>query len=471
MNLKNKFSRRDLFKTAAVGMAGLAVQSVIPKSLLANPIGRNASTARPNILFLSVDQLSWNSIACNGCTTVNTPNIDKIFQNGLSFDQSYASCPICSPARTSWYTGREPIEHGVVDMSPNSKIVGNMFDIGQVFISGGYETAFFGKWAVTGRDPEHNSFTTCFEAEAPKIGEGEHRDDVVARLASGFLASRASSDPLSADPFLMMVNLVNPHDVVEWKTALDNEPADFPIPEITGTVDSLPLPPNFHKIPKIEPGLVQDKVRGQPESQWSDRWWKYYIWGYQRYIEMADDLVGQVMDTLARSPYADNTLVVFTSDHGEGQGCHKTTGKEFLYDEAARVPYVFTGNLGGQPIRKGKTNMLTAQVDLMPTLCEYASITTPDNMRGKSLKQVVDGNTDNVGRAYIRAECEVSGRMIRSDQYKYIKYEDDGVEQFFNMQLDPWEKNNLVTPSNPSPPDIQQYRDWLTEYDGNLIPA
>lgn len=456
MNFENKISRRDLLKAGAACAAGAAIQGMFGSNTLLAAGGPGS----PNILLLTIDQLSWNAIANNGCTFVKTPNIDKIFQKGISFNKSYSSCPLCAPARTTWYTGREAKEHLVVDN--NTDIDPGITDMGRVFsdpVTGKYEAALFGKWHVPGRLPE-GSFPITHQGTG--IGEGEHRDSVIARLASGFLASRTSQAP-----FLAVVNLVNPHDTCQWKNGLATElPAPFPIAEIAASLP--PLPGNFYDVPNPEPGLVANKFRGAQEPNWSPTWWQYYIWGYHRYIEMVDSEVGLIMNTLARSPYADNTLVVFTSDHGEGQGCHKTTGKIFLYDEAARVPLVFSGKISGVPISTTAVtnNTLVASVDILPTVCAYANITPPEKMRGRNLKPVLDGGS--ITRDYIRAESDKKGRMIRSAQYKYIKYNDDGVEQLFDMQNDPLEKINRADDGGAWGPVLQLHRDYLTAYEATL---
>jgi arylsulfatase A-like enzyme len=448
--LKNTYqlTRREFLKLGATCAAGVAAQNMFGANVLTSK-----NIHRPNFLFINVDQLSWDVIGLNGCTEVKTPNIDRILKSGVSFNRSYSANPVCSPARTSWYTGREPCEHGV--LFNGMKIYDStMPDMGQVFSSAGYDTFFCGKWHVGGRDSK-SSFIKSMQGAG--VSEGEHQDAVAARAMSGYLMSRSNDKP-----FLGLVCLINPHDCCQWWKEIHVPIKPFPLTEIT-----LPnLPPNFDKIPEREPQAVRNAYRN-PKGRsglWDKTWWRYYIYGYHRLIEMVDKQVGLVLDTLARSQYADNTFVIFSSDHGDGHGCHQTTGKQFLYDEAARVPLVVS--YPGKIKNPTTDSNLVSGVDLFPTLCDYAGITAPPKLRGKSLRPILEGDVKKF-RPFLRSETMGSGRMIVSDQYKYIMYKDDPNEQLFDMTNDSGETKNLAFDSQYTEVH-KDHMSMLTEYDAML---
>ena len=162
-------------------------------------------------------------------------------------------------------------------------------------------------------------------------------------------------------------------------------------------------------------------------------------------VEMLDAEVGRVLDALEDSGQAGNTLVLFTSDHGEGGARHSRVQKWYPYEESAKVPLI--ARLPGViPAGVRDTTHMVSTIDLFPTFCEFAGAAAPVLPHARSLKPLMTG--DKVQwRDTLAIETQVVGRSIRSAQYKYVKYMNDPVEMLFDMKNDPWETKNLATVS------------------------
>lgn len=422
---KFQLSRRDFL---AASMAGAA--SVVLNKVSAAPVTRRR---RPNFLLISCDQLSWNAIRANGCRYVNTPNIDRLAAAGMNFDLSYASQPVCCPARASWVTGLMPSEHRVVGNS--APILTTVPDFGRWLSDRGYEAVHVGKWHVPNRAAKEG-----FRVISDSYPEGTYSDITLAEGARSYLMSRDRSTP-----FVMHVGFMNPHDICQM-SLMPLIGDKFPYPEIRDQLP--PLPENFEAKPD-ETKLFADKVRNhwtrRGMKPWTELEWRYYRWLYYRYVEMLDNCVGHVLDSLEMSGELDNTLVIFTSDHGEGQGFHGLGLKAYLYDEAVRVPFIAAWP-GRIPEGMRNTTDFVSSIDLFSTFCDYADVEAPP-VTGQSLRPVFEG-LPNDRRNYVVSQCFnyrwPSARMIRTERYKLIRFTEEEPVQLFDMRRDPLETVNLA---------------------------
>ncbi len=444
----NAISRRRFLKTGAAGAAGLALA----------PAFRAFAQERrpPNLLFIQTDQLGIRALSAHGCEHVKTPNMDRLIRKGVTFRLSYSANPVCCPARSAWYTGRASSETGVVQNE--WRIAENMPDLGQWFSARGYESVYAGKWHVPGRD-----FYKSFRVLTPGHGMGEHGDAAISRAAEGFLLNYRGDKP-----FFLSLGFLQPHDCCYWAWELAKDTGKLLYPELADKLP--PLPGNFH-FDMQEPELVRKPWREGKAWEflhgWSEQHWRYYIWGYYRHVEMVDAEIGRALDALEDAGLARNTLVVFSSDHGDGMGCHKTVQKGFLYDEAAAVPFVVSWP--GQ-VAEGvqDTAHLVSGLDLAPTLCDYAGIETPPKARGLSLRPLLE-QKPAPWREFLVSESNIKGRMVRTSDYKFITYKDDPVEQLFDMKADPWETKNLAGEARCAGV-MADLKKRLSEWEGQLEP-
>jgi arylsulfatase A-like enzyme len=444
-------SRRQFLQTGTLGAAALAAGPLHA----APAVGRSR---QPNILFINVDQLNGNILSSHGCTYVNTPNIDRLLARGISFRESYSANPVCCPARAAWFTGRPPSENGVVinDVYPIDE---NMPDLGQWFSARGYESFYAGKWHVSGRN-----FTKSFQVLTNGSGIGENTDSVVSRAAQGFLLNHTGDKP-----FFLTLGFLQPHDICYWVFQNSEPPAKLPYPELEDELP--PLQDNFNFDPReperLKNGWRNMKGNWQYMSRWPDWLWRYYRWAYYRHVEMVDAQVGRVLDALEDSPYADNTLVVFCADHGDGMGCHHLHQKMYFYEEAALVPFVISWPGEVAQGVQDRTHLVSG-LDLATTLCDYAGIDAPPKARGRSLRPLAQQQSVP-WREFIVSEVSITGRMVRTPEWKLITYSDSPTQQLFDMRNDRGEMRNLWA-DGTQPQVVADLHKRLDEWEATLEP-
>jgi len=180
-----------------------------------------------------------------------------------------------------------------------------------------------------------------------------------------------------------------------------------------------------------------------------------------------DAQVGRVLDALEDSKHADNTLVVFSSDHGDGMGCHHLHQKMYFYEEAARVPLVISWPGEVAEGVEDRTHLVSG-LDLAPTLCNYAGIEAPPKARGRSLRPLAEGH--NVPwREFLVSEVSITGRMVRTPEWKLITYSDSPTQQLFDMRKDRGEMKNLWA-EGTHPQVVADLHKRLEEWEATLEP-
>ncbi len=452
--LRQHINRREFIK---LGGSALAVfgSSVSCKSVSAAKQSRKLKPK--NILLIITDQQHIDTIAAGGCRHVRTPALDRLKTRGVSFTESYSSNPVCSPARSSIFTGRASSETGV--HVNNLPIRSDIPNLGQWFSQETkYETVYAGKWHIP------RSFTNDipgFKVINTGIGGlGYLCDTVTSRACEGYLRNRSQSRP-----FLMVASFLQPHDICEWLRLNTKDPGQLRYKELAGELPE--LPDNF-QFDKNEPEMVKRtrQARDPANANWSKQQWQYYLWSYYRHIEFVDAEIGRVLQALEDFGYAKNTLVLLTADHGEGTGHHQMVRKNTLYDESAKVPLIFSWP-GHVAENRTESFHLVSGLDIMPTLCDYAGIKPPKNMRGRSLRSILGAGIFSWGHTIITEVSSNRGRMLRTPRYKYITYKDDMVEQLFDMKDDPGETKNLATSSKYAS-TLAEHRRMLRDWESRL---
>ena len=413
---------------------------------------------RPNILLITTDQHSAEALGHLGCNDVKTPGMDRLAARGISFTKSYSANPVCCPARASWFTGRHTPENGVVANGAN--MVPTMPDLGQWLNKNGYNAYYSGKWHIPGRDVAQSFHHICPDPR----NTAETGDIASTRSAIGFLQNYQKKEP-----FFLSVGLLNPHDICSFVLTHTMHDGKMPFPEID---DLPPLPPNFEtnmaepeKIISSRNQKLADQGEESGMEKWEEKLYRYYIWTYYRYIEKVDGQIGLILDALENSAFKENTVVILTSDHGDGHIRHKMVFKSFLYDEAVRVPFIMSwpGHIKEQVIDQ---EHLVSGVDVFPTVCDYAGISPPPMMRGYSLRAIAEGENP-AWRDFVVAHATGGGKMLRTNTHKLITYQGDPVIQLFDMEADPWETRNLSEASG-SRALASEMQEFLTAFESEF---
>lgn len=388
--------------------------------------------------------------------------MDSLAKTGMLFTRAYVPNPLCMPARNSIFTGKYPHQTGVTSNSRGNMDPMKFTCMGTHFRRAGYRTAYFGKWHLVfdvDKVEQHG-----FE-ETSDIKRVPFWDTQITSSAMEFLAREHE------DPFMAVVSFHNPHDACELARSqkLPGGPiGDAPPPE------SCPPPPANLAPPQGEPDgmtLLREGYHASrmfPVGDFSVDRWRQHRWGYYRLVEKVDRELGRVLNALRKGGHEDNTVIVFTSDHGECAGAHRFNQKTVFYDESARVPLIVSWKGKTKP---GKTDLLTnTGVDIIPTLCDFAGVSLPEEFTGRSLRAISTGQDNRTWRNHIVIQNDLSqaaavaelqpqmqGRMVRTDRYKYCVYEyGKQRESLIDMQDDPLESRNLAA--------LAEYRDVLLEH-------
>lgn len=443
---------------------------------------------RPNILFINTDQHSWNAISAYGNPYLHTPNIDILHSNGTSFRNSYCTDPVCAASRSSWATGLYTSETGVP--FNGGRLHDDIPDIGQVLKSTGYRAFHCGKWHVPGRNVRDSFETLYFGKRDIGAGGAAFYDSASTHAVADFLTNYNS-----IDPFYLQIGYVDPHDVCEYLHNHEEKQIPNPVEQGILTEDDLPpLPENFnyderetvlHRVcRRVDDALIHAPIL-KAVKKWDKLQWRYLRWNYYRFIEKVDAEIGRVLSILKETTFWDNTLIIFSTDHGEACGSHQMFQKFALYEESINVPLIISCLGEGVPVMKDRIDEshFVSGVDLLPTICDYANINLPNGIQGMSLRSCVEGKNPKNWRNYAYIESNYWGRAIVDEEYKFItEYKPKEIEDFnppgpdienlghtqlFDRNVDKFEKNNLAF--NPKYKNIvNKYREKLIKQEGQL---
>ncbi|NUQ64621.1 MAG: sulfatase-like hydrolase/transferase [Pirellulales bacterium] len=414
----------------------------------------------PNVLIITTDQQRVDAARAVGNPWAKTPNIDSLAAKGVYFTRSYCAYPLCSPSRSSLHTGRTPHEIGVdrnsVPIDPAVLLSG------QVFRDAGFDTGYAGKWHMP--HPYPNDGIAGFEVlnKTSRQGKLAHDvDEATKDAAIEFLRRKRDK------PFFLVASFINPHDICllagETSPLFDEvwkkygPPAGAELP---------PLPPNFDKTAGETQAIAQ---RLHPD--WDATHWRKYRYAYFRMLEDVDRQVGQVIDALRQNGQEDHTVVIFTSDHGEGLGSRHWTGKMAFFDEEAAVPLIVSWK-GVTSAGRIDREHLVSTLDVLPTVCDYVGVQPPPRIRGASLRGVIE-KPELPGHEFVVSEMARGGQgdpgrsfMLRTKKYKYLSFPAAGanpIELLFDLDTDPNETKDLAGES-PLARELERHRRLLAEW-------
>ncbi|MBU2881489.1 sulfatase-like hydrolase/transferase [Psychrosphaera sp. B3R10] len=413
-----------------------------------------AQKSKPNILFILTDDQSFDALGSVGNSLIKTPNLDKLAAKGMTlshvYNQGSWSPAVCAPSRAMINTGRNLFETGMqnkqvpLDARPNYPLWG------ETFKNAGYETFMTGKWHVSRQallrsfnvgKAVHESGMTYdhYNAVMLDINDSEngvsetysskkHTSELIADEAVNFLQK---NNAIQDKPFLMYVAFLAPHDT---RQSPNNFVEMYP-------EESISLPTSFKQQHHLDQGdfwIRDEKLLSIPRKENET---KKFIGEYYAMITHLDEQIGRILDSLDSSPYADNTLIIFTSDHGLAVGRHGLLGKQNQYDHSVRAPFI----IAGKDIPKGKTVKGNIYLNsIFPTTAELAGIEIPNTVQAQSFAPLLTGERDSMNK-YIYGAYRHFQRMVRTDDFKYIYYPMINETQLFDLQNDPEELVNVAT--------------------------
>jgi N-acetylglucosamine-6-sulfatase len=433
----------------------------------------NRQEARPNIVFILMDDLRWDDLACMGHPFVKTPNIDRIAREGALCRNAFATTPLCSPSRACILTGLYAHAHGVRDNTNNDARSHQLDTFLRRLKQAGYTTAFLGKWHMGTDDTPRPGIDhwvsfkgqgQYFDPEMNVNGKIEkatgYATDLLNERAVEFLG-RAHDRPfvLYLSHKAVHPNLTQrPDGSISDPTAARFEPAER---HRTLYADA--------KVPR-RPSALIDRPEGKPAllrsigdlpplsraTGTSDA----VIRNRLRMLMAAEEGVGRILQTLEDRKLLDRTLVIFTSDHGYFYGEHGlSVERRLAYEETARIPLL----LRYPPLIKAGTVLdpFVLTVDIAPTLLDVAGAPVPGNLHGQSLLPLLRGERKSLRDAFLIEyfSDKVFPRMdrmgyqaVRTARWKYIHYTDlPDVDELYDLETDPNEMKNRIRDPGAQP--------------------
>jgi arylsulfatase A-like enzyme len=434
---------------------------------------------RPNLIFVLADQLRWQSVGCAGDAKAHTPSIDRLAAQGVVFRNAVSTMPVCAAFRASLLTGKYATSTGMVinelRMSTRHECLGH------VLTRAGYQTGYVGKWHLyaneLGNHTEvrnsfvppgphrlgfdgywaaynfhHNYYGAYYHTDSPEkifYGPGVYEPDAQTDLAIDFV-NRAAGRPR---PFALVVSYGTPHD--PWDDG--NVPEKYR--QMFQGVD-FPNPPNYRD--ENDP-YADAWGRLSPQNRQRLSSWR------RNYYAMTANLdwnLGRLLAAVEKAGLDPDTLLVFTSDHGEMFGAQGRRAKNIFYDEAVRVPMLmrWAGRLPA-----GRTSdACLGTVDLLPTMLGLLGLQIPREVEGADLGPCAlgrDGTEPEAALLQNTGACAAwedghEWRALRDKRFTYAVYRVDRSERLFDNVADPWQMTNLA--ADPRHKDtLERFRTML----------
>ncbi len=405
---------------------------------------------QPNVIYVFADQWRAQDTGYAGNPQVKTPHLDRLAAESVNFTHAVAGIPVCCPARACLLTGQHALTHGI--FVNDVHLADDAVSMAKLFKAAGYDTAYVGKWHVDGRGrsnyipPEsrqgfdywkalecthdyNNSRYFAGDADEPLMWDGY---DAIAQTADAQAYIRGRSQTNHRDnPFLLVLSWGPPH--APYETA----------------------PQAYRQI--YDPAAIELRPNVPPEMAEEARAW---LAGYYAHCTALDDCLGALLQTLQEEGMAEDTLFVFTSDHGDMLGSQGEVKKQRPWEESIRVPFLlrWPGRYGWEG---RQAHALLDTPDILPTLLSLCAIPVPETVEGQDFSGTVEGGPDPSGGAaliycahpfgqYTRQDGGREYRGLRTRRYTYVR-DLNGPWLLYDNESDPYQLENLANRSEFQP--------------------
>lgn len=444
--------------------------------------------SEPNVVLCVCDQLRAFDVGCYGHPLVRTPNLDRLASGGCRFSTAISNNPVCTPARSCMVSGQysrtcNGMTGNVMDDPPAQRRHLPATSLAEAYRGAGYRTASIGKWHMASR-PDVVGFDDWVYPTV--YHRHRHRLYLDAARPDGFTVDdwtweydlsrvREFLDRRDDAPFFLYYNIEPPH---------------MPVDDVPDRYRTMYAPDEA----PIRPNACLDG-----ELAYDDQWFRTYLWDHRFYrdrephtetlpdgfdlrgltamylglVSLVDDLVGRLMEELSTRGLADDTIVLFTSDHGDNLGSHGDFNKATIWEEALRVPMIVTSP--GRIVPRVADTQIATLIDVMPTLLGLSGIECPPAVQGRDLSPVVNGERQSLDPNVAFTETCRHGIAIRTPTHTYAmrlrdmsvaehhpendEVVDDG-SAFYDLQADPYQFHNLA-PTEANSPVARDLRERL----------
>lgn len=436
-------------------------------SLAAPTLLSAAAADKPNFVVVVTDDQRYDAMSVVQAEQgeearfpwFKTPNMDRLAASGTRFRNAFVVNSLCSPSRACFLTGRYNHSNGITDNK--TPLPPDLVTYASLLRRNGYTTGYIGKWHMDGQKGKRPGF----DWSASFVGQGRYRDcpveingestptegwidDVSTDYALDFLGEQSDDKP-----FCLVIGYKTPHGPRTPDAVPDRLKDRYTGEEIASAKNADARPPYLASGEDSLPARARQQRRRANSTN---------SVVYFQLLQGIDENLGRLLDTLDQHELSDNTIVIFTSDNGYFLGDHGIGDKRAAYDESLRIPFLMRVP-GQQP---STTDAMTLNIDLAPTLLDYAGLSIPDLMQGRSLRPLFEGDTPDSWRtSFVYEYFEEppykvpTNYALRTTDAKLIVYPGhDNWTELFNLKSDPYEMTNLATD-----PQHQALRDRLHE--------
>lgn len=420
---------------------------------------------RPNIIVVLVDDMRWDEFGAAGHNYIKTPNIDRIATEGIRFTNAFATTPLCSPSRANFLTGQYAHRNGIVDNRARNEQSHQLITFPKLLHDQGYATAFVGKWHMGNDDTPRPGF----DFWASLRGQGEAIDPALningaQQTLKGYVTDILIDQSVQfikqdrEQPFLLYLahKALHPNIIQrdDGSTSAIDEGGFIAADRHRGMYDSAVFArrPNYNIPPVDKPALAR-KIEGLPLLSAETSTKEKTIRERAEMLMAVDEGLGALIKTLEELGALDNTIIVFTSDHGYWYGEHCLDEERRLaYEEAIRIPMLVRYP---PAIAAGTTaDQLVLSIDLAPTLLALAGAPAHALFDGSSWLPIFN-NTVTTWRDSFLVEyysdtvfpriVNMGYKAVRNQRYKYIHYVDlQGMDELYDLATDPYELKNVI---------------------------
>jgi len=410
---------------------------------------------RPNIIFILTDDQRWDALGYAGNDIIHTPNMDELAAQGCYFANSFVTTPICAASRASIMTGMYERSHGFTFGTPPLAKEFAEISYPALLKAQGYHNGFIGKFGMNYEEKFDTSLFEVFERPGEQFWATtyfrlnkdhtwfRHLTEEIGDLSSDFISTYADKGP-----FCLSISFHAPH-------AEDLDPRQYIYPlDMEELYQDVTIPPPLlydEKYFNAQPEYVRN---GLNKVRW---YWRFAtpemyqekVKGYYRMISGIDKQLGRLRAQLRELGIADNTIIIFMGDNGYFLGERRLAGKWLLYENSLRVPFIVYDPRSGHK----NTDIMALNIDVAPTILDYAGIEIPEMMQGKSVRPVVEADQwDTELRDHFMCEHLFNhdripkSEGVRTGRFKYFRYIDDpDHEEMYDLEADPLEIENLAT--------------------------
>jgi arylsulfatase A-like enzyme len=457
MNFRRPFfNNRSVATFCAFLALGMTVHLVVLPTVAAE-----SSARRPNIVFFLTDDQQAEALVCYGNSIIQTPNIDALAKTGVAFDRAFVTTAICMTSRASILTGQYAARHGIHGFGQPLSDEQFRQSYPAILRRAGYRVAHVGKWHLDAPPSGEYDFLRWFRGTGWFYENGDRKTPhLTGRLGDDALEFLDGED--GSKPFCLTVAFKAPHVQDQWANQFPYDRADPRLVELYRDV-TIPEPKlNAPEFFDAQPDFLRDS---ENRVRWGIRFvapsrYQRSVKNYYRLLSGVDREVGRVVAKLEEKGLADNTVIIYTSDHGYYLGERGFAGKWFAHDLSMRIPLVIHDPRALPQHRAKRVDQVALNIDLAATILGLAGLEKPEGMQGESLLPLLQ-KAPSTWRTEFFYEHRLStykgipqSEGVRTLDWKYIRWFPwntpiDGStsalhEELYDLRQDPDEANNMA---------------------------